>query len=75
MYFPASFRLFIITDLYEENGVREYWIVFPLEKSVIIYNLNEAGKYIGSRLFTVDDKIKSTIFPELEIELNYIFKD
>ncbi len=62
-------------NVYEESGVREYWIVFPVEKSVIIYSLNEEAKYIGSRLYTVDDNIKSTIFPELVIELNYIFKD
>jgi Uma2 family endonuclease len=33
--------------LYEECGVREYWLVEPAENAVFVYVLNEEGKYIG----------------------------
>lgn len=49
-------------DIYEEFGVREYWIVDPINEHVFIYILNEEGKYIGLRLF-VETEITSTIFP------------
>ncbi|GLU50783.1 Uma2 family endonuclease [Dyadobacter frigoris] len=58
-------------DLYEETGVREYWLVEPSENAVYIYVLNEAGKYIGLKPITTI--LKSTIFPDLEIDLEEIF--
>lgn len=58
-------------DLYEETGVREYWLVEPAENVVYIYVLNDSGKYIG--LKPVTTKLKSSIFPDLEINLEEIF--
>lgn len=59
-------------DLYEENGVKEYWIVNPTDKTVLIYTLLE-GKYIGSRPFTTDTVIQSPTFFDLQVEVNKIF--
>ena len=37
-------------DLYESSGVREYWIVFPKERFIMVHLLNDKGIYelIGS---------------------------
>ena len=59
-------------DLYEEAGVAEYWLVYPEEKSVIIYILKE-GRYIGLKPFTEGQILRSTIFPDLEIDLEKVF--
>ena len=59
-------------DLYEENGVQEYWIVNPSEKTALIYTLQN-DKYIGSRPFTIDTEIQSVTFPNLKFEVNKIF--
>jgi Uma2 family endonuclease len=58
-------------DLYEECGVREYWMVEPAENAVFVYVLNEEGKYIG--LQPAVSKLTSTIFPDLTIDLEEIF--
>lgn len=60
-------------DLYEENGVQEYWIVNPDDKSVLIYNLKD-GKYIGSRPFILESEIQSLTFPELKFAVDKIFE-
>lgn len=60
-------------DLYEENGVQEYWIVNPAEKNVFIYVLKD-GKYIGSRPFILETEIQSPTFPELKFEVDKIFE-
>ena len=62
-------------ELYEEAGVREYWIVDSVQNFVLVYYLNEAGKYIGIKPFSEEETFNSVIFPELEIDLNKIFKD
>lgn len=59
-------------DLYEETGVREYWLVEPSESAVYIYVLNESGKYIGLKPVTAI--LQSSIFPDLKINLEEIFE-
>lgn len=59
-------------DLYEENGVLEYWIVDPTEKAVFMY-VSQNGKFIGLKPFTSKEKIKSSLFPSLEIEGKTLF--
>ena len=61
-------------NLYEENGVLEYWIVNPLEESVLIYSLVN-GKYIGTKPLIDNEKIASPLFPELDFEIEKIFVD
>lgn len=59
--------------VYEEAGVREYWIANPEEKVVLIYVLNDKGAYIGLAPVTVDSPLRASIFPELAIDLREVF--
>ena len=59
-------------ELYEEAGVREYWLVHPLDESVQIYVLNEADHYIGLQPAT--EVARSSIFPELSVDLAEVFR-
>ena len=60
-------------ELYEEYGVREYWLVYPATKSVIAYHL-EGGKYVSSRPITETEKMRHFIFPKLEVDLKEVFR-
>lgn len=63
-------------DLYESSGVREYWIVFPKERFIMVHLLNDKGIYefIGSFEPNVKTPtIKVNIFPDLEIIMEDIF--
>ncbi len=60
-------------EIYEEAGVREYWLVNPAEKTVFIYLPNEQGRSIGRQPLTEDQAAGSCIFPELEIAPNDLF--
>lgn len=62
-------------EVYQENGVREYWLVEPNDRAVFVYVLNEQGKYIGLQPFTDEDIMTSAIFPELAINLEEIFAE
>ncbi len=59
--------------VYEEAGVREYWIVNPSEKVVFVYVLDEAGIFIGLAPVTEEDPLRSAIFPDLAINLKEVF--
>lgn len=60
--------------LYEEAGVREYWIVHPLDRSVLRYVLNDEGIYVGLSPKTEDSPaIEFSIFPDLALPGGEIF--
>lgn len=61
--------------LYEENGVREYWIVSPSNEEIAVYQLNEYSEYSLVGLFSDEDSVPSGIFPGLEVNVAEIFKD
>jgi len=61
-------------ELYQENGVREYWVLHPFGKTLIIYILTD-GKYIPSRLYGPGDTVSSTVLVGFELDLEEFFKD
>ena len=60
-------------DLYEENGVSEYWMVNPAEKTIAIFVLRN-GKYSGIKPIIEDSKLESPTFPELKFKVKKIFE-
>jgi len=63
------------SQLYQDNGVKEYWIVFPYEKVVEVFLLDENSKYISQGKFAEDELVKVNIFEDLHIDLAEIFED
>jgi Uma2 family endonuclease len=60
-------------ELYEEAGVKEYWIVNPVEENIVVFSLNEEEKYSGLKMYASDDIIKSVAVPGLTINVTEIF--
>ena len=61
--------------LYERAGVREYWIVQPDEKWVLIYTRDKDGKFCSHDTFTSDDTPYVHTLPGLQIDLSLVFAD
>ena len=59
-------------DVYETSGVKEYWVVHPDERTLLIYTL-ESGKYRPSRLFTFGDEVKSQVLSGFVLDLDEVF--
>ena len=60
-------------ELYLEAEVKEYWIIDPIQRSVLVYSLQD-GKYIGSRPFIEGMTVTSTLFPDLNPNVDEIFE-
>lgn len=58
--------------LYEENGVKEYWIVFPDSNAIDQYHLIDE-KYQRKDLFVKGQILTSTAFPDMRINLEDVF--
>ena len=61
-------------SIYEESGVREYWIVMPNEKLIEVFHL-QMGKFHRTKTYTSTEKISPVIFPDLEIDLQEVFSN
>jgi Uma2 family endonuclease len=61
-------------DLYQEAGVREYWVIDTNYKTVYPYLLKE-GQFVGLAPMIEDDMVSPVIFPDLKIDLLEVFKD
>ncbi|TAE25554.1 MAG: Uma2 family endonuclease [Cytophagales bacterium] len=62
-------------DVYQESGVREYWLIQPDDRNVFQYVLNDEGIYIGLHPLTDEDELVSRVFPDFRINLEGVFAD
>jgi Uma2 family endonuclease len=61
-------------EVYEEAGVLEYWIIHPLEKTFLKYELIE-GSFRASRLLTLGDDVTTPILPGFSLSLDELFAE
>ena len=57
-------------NLYADTGVREYWIVNPMEQSVYVYHFEKDN--FKTKAYTFQDKIKVNIYDDLYIDFSDI---
>ena len=59
-------------QIYEEAGVKEYWVVFPQSRSLMIYTLSNE-KYIASPFLFSGDIAESQALPGFKIDITILF--
>jgi len=59
-------------EVYEKNGVKEYWIVHPERKSIEIYQ-NQEGQFKLIQMAKEKDTVNSSLFKDFELNLERIF--
>lgn len=61
-------------ELYEENQVKEYWVVYPGEQMVEVYKIEENGKYGAPTKFLGPDSITSQVLPGFNVTAGELFE-
>lgn len=61
--------------LYEKHRVKEYWIVHPSEKTVMVFELGKGNKYVRPRMYAGEDKIDVGVLKGLTVDLEIVFKE
>lgn len=59
--------------LYEQAGVKEYWIVEPDEKILSIFTLQDNERFGRPHLYSEEKQAKVSIFDDLIIDLEMVF--
>lgn len=60
-------------ELYQSEGVKEYWVVRPYEENIQIFVLKD-GRYYGLPAVFEGEEIQSQIFPSLRFSTKDLFK-
>ena len=80
MQSPSTARLALSKkfDLYEEAGVKEYWVVFP-KAGLTVFLLQDNGKFDGGTtydiVYTPDAKVPVHTIEGIEIGLKELFEE
>ena len=74
---PSSQRMdyAIKFSKYQDAGVREYWVVDPLKKRIVVWSLEQNPEPTGPsimEMYTFNDTIKSGIYEDLYIDFSKI---
>ena len=59
-------------NVYQEAGVKEYWIIFPIEEIINCYVLDN-GVFRLKKAYTKGDIASLHIFPDLKFEVDEVF--
>ncbi|MCB1639337.1 MAG: Uma2 family endonuclease [Thiothrix sp.] len=59
-------------SLYEQHGVREYWIVHPADHWIMVYLLDEQGHYGQPQVFGMEEPTPVSLFPELSLVWDFM---
>lgn len=62
-------------EVYEEAGVKEYWIVSPTHKTFFRYIIDENGKFQPTKMLTEGEEVTTKIIPGFKLVLDEVFKD
>ena len=57
-------------EIYKQAGVREYWLVHPDDKSIVVHRF--FGENIGTDAYTFDDAVRAGIYDDLTIDFKTI---
>jgi Uma2 family endonuclease len=59
-------------EVYEEAGVKEYWIVSPQDQTFLVYTLIN-GSFKPSKLMASGETVVSSVLPGFQLQLSAIF--
>ena len=60
-------------QLYQNAGVREYWVIDPEHNGLFVYRFQAAGEFPAYSSYKSADTVPVAIFPDLNITLEQVF--
>ncbi len=61
-------------QLYQRHGVKEYWLLYPNDKTLLVYKLSEEGKYAQPEVFGEGELVPVPLLGDLVIDMGKVFR-
>jgi Uma2 family endonuclease len=58
---------------YERFGVKEYWIIHPMEQILMVFKRQPGGRYGRPDVYSPGDKVEPGVLPGFSIDLSTVF--
>ncbi|MCP4135035.1 MAG: Uma2 family endonuclease [bacterium] len=71
----ASKDSIIKVELYQKNGVKEYWIIDPVNKLITVRLLEKNKKFGIPKIYEGKGTMKATVIPGLVIDVDMLFQE
>ena len=73
---PGTLKRDITTkyELYQRNGVKEYWIMYPNDRTLLVYRLSGDNRYGAPEVFGEADIVPVPLLGDLSINMATVFK-
>ncbi|MBK5276677.1 MAG: Uma2 family endonuclease [Desulfuromonadales bacterium] len=62
-------------ELYQRHGVKEYWILYPNDRTLLVYRLSGDGTYLSPDVFGEGDTVPVPLLGELSIDMAKVFRE
>lgn len=62
-------------EVYEEAEVKEYWTVFPKDRAISIYFLNDEKEFELSAIHEYEGNVSPLLYPEITFNIEDLFKE
>jgi Uma2 family endonuclease len=61
-------------QLYQRHGVKEYWLLYPNDRTLLVYKLSEEGIYAQPKVFGEGDVVPVPLLGDLVIDMGKVFR-
>ena len=74
---PSTLKRDITTkyELYQRHGVKEYWLMYPNDKTLLVYRLSDDSKYAAPEVFGEGDIVAVSLLGDLAIDMGKVFRE
>lgn len=74
---PSTAKRDITTkyELYQRHGVKEYWLMYPNDRTLLVYRLADDGKYAPPEVFGEGDNVPVPLIGDLAIDMGKVFRE
>ncbi len=62
-------------DLYQRHGVREYWILYPNERHLQLYQMGTDNRFGSPQLFGASELVPVPLFGDFVVDMELVFRD
>ena len=62
-------------ELYRRHGVKEYWLLYPNDRTLLVYRLSEEGKYASPEVFGEGEVVPVPLLGDLTIDMGKVFRE
>ena len=62
-------------ELYQRHGVKEYWLMYPNDRTLLVYRLSDDSRYATPEVFGESDIVPVPLLGDLIIDMGKVFRN